>query len=170
MSNVDNPNESAAPEGARPDVMPARPVRTVPAPREPGPRGGGSLALAVLLALIALGASGYVGWRQWQQEQSNAADSQSVVSLQQRVASLETTLSGVSGERTSLNQRLNDADAVNRSLLTTAVAAHNRAHAAPGSSCCRFCNASALDHSTCAEAGSCSSASTCRRSSRGRAR
>jgi uroporphyrin-3 C-methyltransferase len=116
MSNVDNPNESAAPEGARPDVMPARPARTVPAPREPSPRGGGSLALAVLLALIALGASGYVGWRQWQQEQGNAADSQSVASLQQRVASLETTLSGVSGERTSLNQRLNDAAAVNRSL------------------------------------------------------
>jgi uroporphyrin-3 C-methyltransferase len=32
------------------------------------------------------------------------------------VSSLETTLSGVSGERTSLNQRLNDAAAVNRSL------------------------------------------------------
>jgi uroporphyrin-3 C-methyltransferase len=116
MSNVDNPNESAAPEGARPDVMPARPARTVPTPREPGPRGGGSLALAVLLALIAVGASGYVGWRQWQQEQGNAVDSQNVASLQQRVASLETTLSGVSGERTSLNQRLNDAAAVNRSL------------------------------------------------------
>jgi uroporphyrin-3 C-methyltransferase len=116
MSNVDNPNESAAPEGARPDVMPARPTRTVPAPRESGPRGGGSLALAVLLALIAVGTSGYVGWRQWQQEQGSAADSQSVASLQQRVASLETTLSGVSGERTSLNQRLNDAAAVNRSL------------------------------------------------------
>ena len=116
MSNVDKPNESAAPEGARPDAMPARPARTSPTAREPRPRGGGSLALALLLALIALAASGYVGWRQWQQEQGNAADSQNVASLQQRVATLEATLSGVSGERTSLNQRLNDAAAVNRSL------------------------------------------------------
>ncbi|GAB2553158.1 uroporphyrinogen-III C-methyltransferase [Rhodanobacter koreensis] len=116
MSNVDKPNESAAPEGARPDAMPVRPVRTAPATRESRPRGGGSLALALLLALIALGASGYVGWRQWQQEQGNAADSRSVTGLQQRVAALETTLTGVSGERTSLNQRLNDAAAVNRSL------------------------------------------------------
>lgn len=116
MSNVDKPNESAAPEGARPDAMPVRPVRAAPVSREPRPRGGGSLALALLLALVALGASGYVGWRQWQQEQGHAADSRSVASLQQRVAALETTLSGVSGERSSLNQRLNDAAAVNRSL------------------------------------------------------
>ena len=116
MSNVDKPTESAAPEGARPDVMPARPARAAPAAREPRPRGGGSLALAVLLGLIAVGASGYVGWRQWQQEQGSAADSKGVASLQQRVTSLETTLSGVSGERTSLNQRLNDAAEVNRSL------------------------------------------------------
>ncbi|WP_449426683.1 uroporphyrinogen-III C-methyltransferase [Rhodanobacter umsongensis] len=116
MSNVDQPNESAAPAGASPDAMPARPARTASATREPRPRGGGSLALALLLALIALGASGYVGWRQWQQEQGNAADSRNVSDLQQRVAALETTLSGVSGERTSLNQRLNDAAAVNRSL------------------------------------------------------
>ncbi|MGH8157775.1 MAG: uroporphyrinogen-III C-methyltransferase [Rhodanobacter sp.] len=121
MSNVDKPNESAAPERARPDPMPAdatptRPVRTAPATREPRPHGGGSLALALLLALIALAASGYVGWRQWQHEQGNATDSQNVAGLQQRVAALETTLTGVSGERTSLNQRLNDAAAVNRSL------------------------------------------------------
>ncbi|HEY8682958.1 MAG TPA: uroporphyrinogen-III C-methyltransferase [Rhodanobacter sp.] len=116
MSLPDQPNEPVAPEGARPDVMPARPARTVPVVREPRPRGGGSLALAMLLGLIAVAASGYVGWRQWQQEQGNAADSQGVASLQQRVATLEATLSGASGERSSLNQRLNDAAAVNRSL------------------------------------------------------
>ncbi|OOG62806.1 hypothetical protein B0E46_11280 [Rhodanobacter sp. B04] len=113
MSNVDKPNESAAPTGARPDVSSAR---AATATREPRPRGGGSLALALLLSLVAAGACGYVAWRQWQQEQGNAADSRNVTSLQQRVAALETTLSGVSGERTSLNQRLNDAAAVNRSL------------------------------------------------------
>lgn len=120
MSNVDKPNEPAAPEGARPDPMPVdplpiRPMRDTalrPAPR----RGGGSLALAVLLSLIAVGACGYIGWRQWQQEQGSAADSQNVTSLQQRLGTLETTLAGVSGERNSLNQRLSDAAAVNRSL------------------------------------------------------
>jgi uroporphyrin-3 C-methyltransferase len=72
--------------------------------------------LAVFLAMIAVGASGYVGWRQWQQEQGSAADSQGVASLQQRVGALETTLAGVNSERNSLNQRLSDAAAVNRSL------------------------------------------------------
>lgn len=125
MSNVDKPNASAAPEGARPD--PAAPdavlsepsvraTRTAPTRPAPRPRGGGSLALAVLLALIAVGASGYIGWRQWQQEQGSAADNQSVASLQQRVATLETTLTTLGEQRSSLNQRLDDAAQVNRSL------------------------------------------------------
>jgi len=126
MSNVDKPNASAAPEGARPDpaapdaalieppMRASRPASARPAPRPP--RGGGSLALAVLLALIAVGASGYIGWRQWQQEQGSAADNQSVASLQQRVATLETTLATLGDQRSSLNQRLDDAAQVNRSL------------------------------------------------------
>jgi uroporphyrin-3 C-methyltransferase len=125
MSNVDKPNASAAPEGARPDpaapdavlIEPSvRATRTAPTRPASRPRGGGSLALAVLLALIALGASGYIGWRQWQQEQGNAADNQSVASLQQRVATLETTLTALGDQRSSLNQRLDDAAQVNRSL------------------------------------------------------
>jgi uroporphyrin-3 C-methyltransferase len=74
------------------------------------------LALAVLLALLALLASGYTGWRQWQQQQDSAADSQSVASLQQRVETLESTLTTLDGQRSSLNQRLDDAAQVNRSL------------------------------------------------------
>jgi uroporphyrin-III C-methyltransferase len=125
MSNVDKPNASAAPEGAPPDpaapdavmVEPSvRATRTVAARPAPRPRGGGSLALAVLLALIAVGASGYIGWRQWQQEQGSAADNRSVASLQQRVATLETTLTALGDQRSSLNQRLDDAAQVNRSL------------------------------------------------------
>jgi uroporphyrin-III C-methyltransferase len=125
MSNVDKPNASAAPEGARPDpaapdavlVEPSvRATRTAPTRPAPRPRGGGSLALAVLLALIAVGASGYIGWRQWQQEQGSAADNRSVASLQQRVATLETTLTTLGDQRSSLNQRLDDAAQVNRSL------------------------------------------------------
>jgi uroporphyrin-III C-methyltransferase len=125
MSNVDKPNASAAPEGARPDpaapdavlVEPSvRATRTAPTRPAPRPRGGGSLALAVLLALIAVGASGYIGWRQWQQEQGSAAGNRSVASLQQRVATLETTLTTLDEQRSSLNQRLDDAAQVNRSL------------------------------------------------------
>lgn len=124
MSNIDKPNASTAPEGVRPDpatpdAVPIEPsvraTRTAARP-VPRPRGGGSLALAVLLALIAVGASGYIGWRQWQQEQGSAADNQSVASLQQRVATLETTLTTLGDQRGSLNQRLDDAAQVNRSL------------------------------------------------------
>lgn len=119
------PNEPAAPEGARsapvapeavlvePPLRPTRPVSHHPAPR---PRGGGTPALAILLALIAVGASGYVGWRQWQQEQGAAVDTRNVASLQQRVETLETTLAAMGGQRSSLNQRLDDAAQVNRSL------------------------------------------------------
>lgn len=122
MSNVDKPNESAAPEGARSDTSatetlradpPLRVSRPAPAPR---PRGGGSLALALLLALLAIAAAGYTGWRQWQQEQSSAADSRGVASLQQRVDTLESALATLGEQRSSLNQRLDDAAQVNRSL------------------------------------------------------
>jgi uroporphyrin-3 C-methyltransferase len=109
------------PENIRPDPAPVDPIvstpmRPAPVRAQPAPRTGGTLALAVLLALIALGGAGYVGWQQWQQAQLSTADSRSLATLQQRVGALETTLSGVSGERTSLNQRLSDADQVNRSL------------------------------------------------------
>jgi uroporphyrin-3 C-methyltransferase len=124
MSNVDQPNASAAPEGARPDPVatgalpvdpPMRASRAAPA--QPVPRrGGGSVALAVLLALVAVAAAGYVGWRQWQQAQGGAAEQRNVVSLQQRVATLETTLTALDDQRGSLNQRLDDAAQVNRSL------------------------------------------------------
>jgi len=122
MSNVDKPNapEGASPDPAAPDAVLIEPsvraTRTAPTRPAPRPRGGGSLALAVLLALIAVGASGYIGWRQWQQEQGSAADNRSVASLQQRVATLETTLTTLGDQRSSLNQRLDDAAQVNRSL------------------------------------------------------
>ncbi|WP_158882790.1 uroporphyrinogen-III C-methyltransferase [Rhodanobacter sp. L36] len=114
MSETDKTSDSGAPAGARPDPLPATRIsRPAPAPR---PRGGGSLALAVLLSLIALGGAGYIGWRQWQQEQNRVSDSLTAATLQQRVTALETSLAGVSSERSSINQRLNDAAQVNRSL------------------------------------------------------
>ncbi len=109
MSNVDHSSESAAPEGARPPAE-ARPIRDGRAPR------GGLLALAVLLSLLTAAGCAWLGWRQWQQAQGSASDRLALAVMQQRVAALETTLAGVSGERSSLSQRLNDAVQVNRTL------------------------------------------------------
>ena len=75
-----------------------------------------ALALALLLSLLALVVAGYVGWQQWQQQRGSAAQSQGVSSLQQRVDTLQTKLGGVSDQRASLDQRLDDAASVNRSL------------------------------------------------------
>jgi uroporphyrin-III C-methyltransferase len=117
MSEIDPTSATPNPSGARPDaVSTTRPARPVAVVREPRPRGGGSLALAVLLSLIAVAVAGYVGWRQWQQQQRDASDTQNLATLQQRVATLEASLAGVSSERGSINQRLNDAAQVNRSL------------------------------------------------------
>ncbi len=109
MSNVDHSSESVAPDGARPPTE-VRPIRDGRAPR------GGLLALAVLLSLLAVAGCGWLGWRQWRQAQDSASDRLGLAVMQQRVAALETTLAGVSGERSSLSQRLNDAAQVNRSL------------------------------------------------------
>lgn len=121
MSPADQPNEPAAPEGARPDPMvvdpsPNRPARSPVARPETRTRGGGLLAWALLLALAALAAASYVGWRQWQQQTGVSAAAVDTAELRTRVGSLETTLAGISDQRSSLDQRLNDAAAVNRSL------------------------------------------------------
>lgn len=130
MSNVDQPNDPVTPEGARstssttasagptthgPVPGPTR-TRPISTPREPRPRGGGTLALALLLALAAAGVAGYVGWQQWQYQQNRSANLQSITTLQTRVGTLETSLNAVSGERASLSQRLGDAAQVNRSM------------------------------------------------------
>jgi len=117
---ADKPKTPDVSQGARPDPaavdsLLSRPVRPTSRPG-PRPRSGGSLALALLLSLLALAAAGYVAWQQWQLQRGSAADSQGVASLQQRVDTLETRLGGLSDQRASLDQRLDDAAAVNRSL------------------------------------------------------
>jgi uroporphyrin-3 C-methyltransferase len=95
----------------RPDA-PVPAAAPVPRPASaPAPRRGGTLALALLIALLALGLAGYVAWRQWQQMQGSASDN-----LDQRVGHLEDTLTTLGDERSSLRQRLGDAEQVNRSL------------------------------------------------------
>ncbi|MEO8778961.1 MAG: uroporphyrinogen-III C-methyltransferase [Rhodanobacter sp.] len=74
------------------------------------------MALALLLSLVALAAAGYVGWQQWQQQRGRVAENHGVTTLQQRMAALQTTLGGVTAQRASLDQRVDDAAAVNRSL------------------------------------------------------
>jgi uroporphyrin-3 C-methyltransferase len=121
MSNVDKPNEPTAPEGARPDPivvdpLPTRPARVAAPKPAPPSRGGGSLALAVLLSLIAVAVAAYVGWQQFVQTQGVHAFMRTAMDLNTRVGGLETSLAGANSERSSLNQRLSDAAAVNRSL------------------------------------------------------
>lgn len=125
MTNVDKPNQSAAPEGAPADPAvhdtvviepPTRASRPVPARPAPRSHGGGTVAVALLLALAAVAMAGYVGWRQWQQEQGSAAGHQSIASLQQRVETLEGTVASQHDQRNVLGQRLDDAAQVNHAL------------------------------------------------------
>jgi len=88
----------------------------LPTASRSAPLRGGSLALALLLAILAVAAAAYVGWRQWQQERTAGRDSQALAAMQQHVAGLQQSLDAVTGDQTSLRQRLGDADQVNRGL------------------------------------------------------
>ncbi len=74
------------------------------------------LALVFLLTLLALLAAGYIGWQQWRMQQISHTESVGLGSMQQRVGTLESSLAAVSGERTGLSQRLDDATQGNRAL------------------------------------------------------
>jgi len=108
MNNDDSSNETAP-------VAPA-PARSAAARPAESKRGSSALALALLLALLAVAGTGYVGWQQWQQARGNAAAAGSLVQLDTRVATLETSLKALDDDRRSLSARLRDADDVNRGL------------------------------------------------------
>lgn len=112
------PAKTTAPRDGQPDPMIVDPPRSRPAPsaRAPRPRGGGTLALALILSLLALAAAAWVGWQQWQQQRGSSADREGVASLQQRTEGIESRLTALTDQRTSLDQRIDDAAAVNRSL------------------------------------------------------
>ncbi|WP_449423000.1 uroporphyrinogen-III C-methyltransferase [Rhodanobacter lindaniclasticus] len=121
MSQPDEATESPkapAPRDVQPEPMIVEPSRSRPTPsaRAPKPRGGGTLALALILSLLALAAAAWVGWQQWQQQRGSHADRQGVASLQQRADSIESRLGALGDQRASLDQRVDDAAAVNRSL------------------------------------------------------
>jgi uroporphyrin-III C-methyltransferase len=110
MSQDDLTPESTAPIGVPSDTPRAS------RPPVPARSGGGALALALLLALIAIVGVGYLAWRQWQLAHVSAKTAQVTVGLEDRVNTMEHTLSGATGQNSLLIQRLNDADQVNRSL------------------------------------------------------
>ncbi|WP_267226417.1 uroporphyrinogen-III C-methyltransferase [Dyella silvae] len=112
MSHDDSTPDTGASTSARPDATSSRSTRPAPVAR----RGGGTLAVTLLLSLVAIGGGGYVGWRQWQHEQGSAADSADLRALKQTVNGLETAATASESERNLLRQRLGDADQVNRSL------------------------------------------------------
>lgn len=111
MSQDDLTTERTAPGMGAPSD-PARSNR----PSPPARPAGGALALALLLALIAIIGVGYIAWRQWQLLHINAQALRTTATLEERVNTLERTLSGTTSQGNLLLQRLNDADQVNRSL------------------------------------------------------
>jgi uroporphyrin-3 C-methyltransferase len=102
-----NPDSDAF-QRARPESAPAHPV--APLHSTAGARrGGGMLAVALLLALAALAGSGYVAWQQWQQQRQARVDSQTLNQVQGQLATL-------GAERAEQRQRLADAIQQERSL------------------------------------------------------
>lgn len=104
---------------------PADPARAGrPAP--PSRPAGGTQALALLLALLAIVGVGYIAWRQWQLLHINARALRTTSALEERVNTVERTLSGTTSQSNLLLQRLNDADQVNRSLREELLAQDQR--------------------------------------------
>jgi uroporphyrin-3 C-methyltransferase len=109
MTNETTPTDTSpatpAPAAAPSPATSRRP--DVPAPR----RGGGALAVAILLSLAALGGAGYTAWTVWgMREDLGAANG-----LRGQVDTLQAGVDGMREENANLRRRLNDADGVNRS-------------------------------------------------------
>ena len=112
MSQDDLTTDARTTPGMGMPADPAHSSRAVPPPRP----SGGAAALALLLALIAIVGVGYVAWRQWQLLHINAQALRTTATLEERVNTLQRQLAGTSNQGNLLQQRLNDAEQVNRSL------------------------------------------------------
>ncbi|WP_177191189.1 uroporphyrinogen-III C-methyltransferase [Luteibacter sp. UNC138MFCol5.1] len=102
---TDTAPATPAPAAAARTTVPPR--RVDPAPR----RGGGALAIAILLSLAALGAAGYTAWTSWQMRQDLGAAN----GLRGQVDTLQAAVDATREENANLRRRLGDADAVSRS-------------------------------------------------------
>jgi len=94
-----------APAAVPASASPRRPAD--PAPR----RGGGALAVAVLISLAALGAAGYTAYTVWTMRQDVGAAN----GLRGQVDTLQGTVEGLRDDNANLRRRVSDADGVNRS-------------------------------------------------------
>jgi uroporphyrin-3 C-methyltransferase len=105
MSTADTP--PPAPDGAHPDSpADSGSAHRAGAGRGPAQRSAGTLGLALLLALLAILGAGYVGWRQWQSAHSGKAEAANLMALQQRVATLESSLQANDRARADVTQQL----------------------------------------------------------------
>jgi len=107
---TETPPTDSAPASPVPaaDAAASRPRRAPdPAPR----RGGGALALAVLLSLAAAGAAGYTAWTVWNMREELGTTN----GLKGQVDTLQTAVDGLRDDNANLRRRLSDADGVNRS-------------------------------------------------------
>ena len=95
MSQDPSEPSASAPAAGSPAVAPTPARKTAPASR------GIVGALALLLALVALALGGYLAWMQWQAQRGDALGQ-----LQQRVATLETTLSRLDAARGDQGEQL----------------------------------------------------------------
>jgi uroporphyrin-3 C-methyltransferase len=94
-----------APAAAPVSASPRRPADPVPR------RGGGALAVAILISLAALGAAGYTAWTVWNMRQDLGAAN----GLRGQVDTLQGTVDGLRDDNANLRRRVSDADGVNRS-------------------------------------------------------
>ncbi|MET0936163.1 MAG: uroporphyrinogen-III C-methyltransferase [Luteibacter sp.] len=100
------------------DTIPAMPAAAAVPPsaskRRPDPaprRGGGALAIAILISLAALGAAGYTAWTVWNMRQDLGAAN----GLRGQVDTLQGAVDGLRDDNANLRRRVSDADGVNRS-------------------------------------------------------
>ncbi|UPG90751.1 uroporphyrinogen-III C-methyltransferase [Luteibacter aegosomaticola] len=104
--------ETPPTESAPATPAPAAAASTARRAPDPAPRrGGGALAIAVLLSLAAAGAAGYTAWTVWNMRQELGATQ----GLKGQVDTLQTAVDGLRDDNANLRRRLSDADGVNRS-------------------------------------------------------
>lgn len=107
---TETPPTDTAPATPAPAAAPSPATSRPPVAAAPR-RGGGALALAILLSLAALGAAGYTAWTVWEMR-ANLSEANG---LRGQVDTLQAGVDGMREENANLRRRLNDADAVNRS-------------------------------------------------------
>lgn len=104
--------ETPPTESAPATPAPAAAASTARRAPDPAPRrGGGALAIAVLLSLAAAGAAGYTAWTVWNMRQEVGATN----GLKGQVDTLQAAVDGLRDDNANLRRRLSDADGVNRS-------------------------------------------------------